>query len=103
MIRTERGPVTTGQIERALEAQPGVAEVVAVGIQMGDTFERPVAAVVLAPGASVDAAQLEAHVAADGASMAGTRVAIVPAIPRSAAGKPQRDEIRRIVTSCLQA
>lgn len=96
-IATTGGAVYAGEIELALQGCPEVAEAVAVGLPEGE-LERPAAGVVLGPGAEVTEAELETRLADRDPRLATTVVVIVPAIPRSAAGKPRRAELRETLS-----
>ena len=83
------------EVEEVLSACPGVAEAAVVGLPDERWGELVAAFVVVRPGAEVDAATLTAHCRA---RLAGPklprRIAFVPALPRNAAGKILKRELR---------
>jgi amino acid adenylation domain-containing protein len=83
--------VAPTEIEEALALHPGVAEAVAFPVPHATLGEDVGAAVVLRPGATPDAREIRAFVAARLADWkTPTRVWVVPDVPRTATGKPQR-------------
>lgn len=83
------------EVEEVVAAFPGVAETAVVGLPDERWGERVTAFVVVLPGASVDAEALAAHCRA---RLAGPklprRVEFVPTLPRNAAGKILKRELR---------
>jgi len=85
-----------GEIEDALMRHPGVAAAAVIGVPDGLRTERVVAVVVLAPGATADAATLQDHVRQRVAAHAYPReVHFVPSLPTTATGKIMRGVLRR--------
>ncbi|MFF0611266.1 SDR family NAD(P)-dependent oxidoreductase [Nocardia tengchongensis] len=89
------------EVEEALLAHPAVADAGAVGVPDDDFGQRLVAAVVLEPGAHVDARTLQRHIKA---TLAGYKVpreiVFVPELPRTTAGKLRRQQLPEII--CAQ-
>jgi acyl-CoA synthetase (AMP-forming)/AMP-acid ligase II len=80
--------VFPAEIERLLEAHPSVSQAAAVAIPDEIKGEKPVAFVVLAPGAVFDEAALKAHALARAPAYAHPRrIAVLAALPLSAANK----------------
>jgi fatty-acyl-CoA synthase len=85
------------EVEEALAAHPGVAECAAFGLPDTQWGEIVAVAVVRAPGASIDEAQLEAHLAPRLARYKQPRRWIwLDALPKTALGKVQRGELARL-------
>ena len=85
-----------GEIEDALMRHPGVAAAAVIGVPDALRTERVVAVVVLAPGATADAATLQDHVRQRVAAHAYPReVHFVPSLPTTATGKIMRGVLRR--------
>ncbi|MFD7844274.1 SDR family NAD(P)-dependent oxidoreductase [Nocardia sp. NPDC059764] len=86
------------EVEAALLAHPAVADAGAVGVPDDDFGQRLVAAVVLEPGARVDARTLQRHIKM---TLAGYKVprdiVFVPELPRTTAGKLRRQQLPAIV------
>ncbi|MEU1204751.1 SDR family NAD(P)-dependent oxidoreductase [Nocardia sp. NPDC005825] len=86
------------EVEEALLAHPAVADAGAVGVPDDDFGQRLVAAVVLEPGARVDAGTLQRHIKT---TLAGYKVprdiVFVPELPRTTAGKLRRQQLPAIV------
>jgi acetyl-CoA synthetase len=84
-----------GEIESALFAQPGVAEVGVIGVP--DEMKGQVAVAFVAPAAGVDLNEAEltkAVIAAVGKGMTPSRIHIVPSLPKTRNGKLMRRVIR---------
>ena len=83
------------EIERVIDALPGVVESAAIGLPHPDFGEAVAAVVVGAPGAALDEA---AVIAAVRARLAGfkvpKRVWFAPSLPRNAMGKVQKNALR---------
>ncbi|MFF0633559.1 SDR family NAD(P)-dependent oxidoreductase [Nocardia sp. NPDC004151] len=86
------------EVEEALLAHPAVADAGAVGVPDDDFGQRLVAAVVLEPGARVDARTLQRHIKT---TLAGYKVprdiVFVPELPRTTAGKLRRQQLPAII------
>lgn len=83
--------VAPAAVERALEEHPAVAEACVFGVP-DETWGAIVAAALVARGALPDEADLRAHIAARLAPFARPRrIAWLPALPRTPAGKIDRD------------
>jgi acyl-CoA synthetase (AMP-forming)/AMP-acid ligase II len=95
MIITGGENVYSIEVERALAAHPGVAEVAVVGTPDEKWGEKVTAFVVLAPGSAVTEPDLKAHCRN---LIAGYKVPksiyIERAFPRTASGKIRKDELR---------
>ena len=87
--------VAAREIEDAIAEHPGVIEVAVVGVPDEILGDRLVAFVVLAPGQTLDAAALGAFLKD---RVAGYKIPdqleVRPDLPRSAAGKVQKDQLR---------
>ena len=88
------------EIEAAIIEMPDVVDVGVVGIQDAEYGERPVA--FISGAADMDPAELERRVRAFCATRLGTikrpvRYVVLPQLPRSAAGKMLRRELRNIL------
>ena len=89
-----------GEIEEALCRYPGVAAAAVIGVPDALRTERVVACVVLKPGATADAAALQAYVKARVAAHAYPReVRFLDALPMTATGKIMRGVLRRQETT----
>ncbi|MET0302592.1 MAG: long-chain-fatty-acid--CoA ligase [Microbacteriaceae bacterium] len=87
--------VSPSEVEEALRAFEGVADVAVVGIPDARDGEHVVAAVVEAPGSSVDGEALRAHARdALAASKVPKRVVIIDELPKSMIGKVRRKKVR---------
>ncbi|BBK39921.1 acetyl-CoA synthetase [Allostella sp. ATCC 35155] len=76
-----------GEIERALEGHPLVAEAAAYPVASGVHGQIPVAAVELRPGAAIEARALMIYARERLGLRAPRRITIVPELPRSGQGK----------------
>ena len=84
-----------GEIEHALSAHPDVAEVAVVGAEDEDFGERPVAFVVLEPGRTLSAEDVDAFARKHLSRFKVPRdVVILEELPRNALGKVLRRELR---------
>ena len=106
MIITGGENVYSIEVERALAAHRGVAEVAIVGTPDDKWGEKVTAFVVLAPGSAVTESDLKVHCRN---LIAGYKVPksiyIEQALPRTASGKIQKDELRhqwrsRLASGC---
>ncbi|MGP1613487.1 MAG: class I adenylate-forming enzyme family protein [Pollutimonas bauzanensis] len=80
-----------GEVEKVLETQPGVQQACVVAVPDDIKGHKPVAFVVLAPGAALDEAAVKAHALANApAYQHPRRVWIVPALPLASTGKVDR-------------
>ncbi|MEU5545988.1 AMP-binding protein [Streptomyces sioyaensis] len=96
MIVVVGGHVYTTELEDLLNSHPQVLQSAVFGVRDADRMERVHAAVVRAPGSSVDAAQLCTMVRTErGAMYEPARVTFVDALPLTDAGKPDKKELRR--------
>lgn len=96
--------VAPSEVEEALVSHPSVAEAAVVGLPSASGGESVAAAVVLAPGASLDAAALRAHVRARlTAYKVPKRIVAVHDLPRSLIGKVLRREVRARLLADKQA
>jgi len=87
--------VFPAEVERVLQAVPGVAEAVVIGRPDPTTGEAVEAVVVAAPGATVTEELVRAHCAAHLARYkCPTSVRFVPELPRGLAGKALRRAVR---------
>lgn len=85
------------EIENALHAHPSVAECAVFGVPDEKWGELPAAHVVLRPGASASEAELIDFVAARIARHKRPRlVKFVPSLPKTAIGKVQKGELRKL-------
>ncbi|MFV0306597.1 MAG: class I adenylate-forming enzyme family protein [Desertimonas sp.] len=83
------------EVENVIAARPEIADVAVVGVPDDRWGERVVAAVTLAAGTELDDTDLEAHCRAHLAGYKVPRdIKVVEAIPRNAAGKVVRREVR---------
>jgi len=88
--------VSPFEVESALAAHPAVLEAAVVGDEDADGLTKPRAFVVLAPGASVEVATLQAFVKARLAPYKYPRwIELVAELPKTATGKIQRFKLRR--------
>jgi acyl-CoA synthetase (AMP-forming)/AMP-acid ligase II len=81
------------EIERAAEGFPGVADCAAFALRSPSLGDIPALAVVETAPGEVDVAALSAACRARLGLRAPRRVVVVPALPRNAAGKVQRDRL----------
>ncbi|WP_448615450.1 AMP-binding protein [Modestobacter sp. URMC 112] len=89
--------VYPGEVERVLDAHPGVAESAVIGVPDPRTGEAVHAIVVRAPGEPVGEAELLAHARASLARFkVPTAVHVVPELPHSLAGKVSRARLREL-------
>lgn len=87
--------ISTIEVEQALASHPAVADVVVIGVADDKWGERPKAFVVLTDDASVEAAELTAHVKTLLASFKAPRdIEFTDAIPRTSTGKVRKNELR---------
>ncbi|MGW4351165.1 SDR family NAD(P)-dependent oxidoreductase [Nocardia sp. NPDC004582] len=88
------------EVEEALLAHPAVADAGAVGVPDDDFGQRLVAAVVLEPGARVNARTLQRHIKT---TLAGYKVprdiVFVPELPRTTAGKLRRQQLPTLINA----
>jgi fatty-acyl-CoA synthase len=88
--------ISTVELENLLMAHPGVLEAAVIGVADERWQERPLAAVVRAPGTSVTADELRAHLADKVARWwLPERWAFVDAVPRTGVGKFDKKLLRR--------
>jgi cyclohexanecarboxylate-CoA ligase len=91
--------IATAEVEGVLEAHPSVRQAVAVGTPDERLGERVVAFVLLSPGTTFDLDQCRSWFESQGIARFKTpeQVVVVDDIPVMAAGKPDRDALRRLL------
>jgi acyl-CoA synthetase (AMP-forming)/AMP-acid ligase II len=91
--------ISTVEVEGVLEAHPFVAHAVAVGVADERLGEQVAAFVAVVPGASFDIEECRRWFEAEGVARFKTPelVVLVDEIPMMAAGKPDRDALRRLL------
>jgi cyclohexanecarboxylate-CoA ligase len=91
--------IATAEVEGALEAHASVRQAVAVGVADERLGEQVMAFVALVPGTSFDLDDCRRWFEAQGVARFKTpeRVVVVDDIPVMAAGKPDRDALRRLL------
>jgi fatty-acyl-CoA synthase len=88
--------ISSVALESALMGHPAVAEAAVIGVASEKWTERPLAAVVLKPGASADPDELRAFLAPKFPKFwLPDAIVYIDAIPRTSAGKFQKAELRR--------
>ena len=103
MIKASGIWVAPVEVEDRLLAHPAVAQAVVVGALDTDSLEKPVAYVVLAPGAAVTEAQLIEHCRAGLPSFKRPRaVVFTETFPTTATGKIRRVELRAMAAGVLR-
>ncbi|HEX7083060.1 MAG TPA: long-chain fatty acid--CoA ligase [Gaiellaceae bacterium] len=89
--------ISSVELENALMAHPAVAEAAVIAIPDEKWDERPLAAVVLKPGASADAGELRAFLAPSFAKWwLPDRFEFVEEIPKTSVGKFRKTELREL-------
>ncbi|MBA9002679.1 benzoate-CoA ligase family protein [Thermomonospora cellulosilytica] len=89
--------VSPAEVEQCLVEHPSVAEVAVVAVPDGHGLDKPVACVVPASGATVDAGELIAHCRERLAAFKRPRqVVVVDELPKTATGKLRRFAIREL-------
>jgi acyl-CoA synthetase (AMP-forming)/AMP-acid ligase II len=93
--------LSSKEIEDVLERHPAVLEVAVVAAPDPRYGERVCAFVVLADGATIDVAGIVAHFDAEGVARhkAPERLELVDALPRTAAGKVRKQDLRRALSA----
>ena len=87
--------IASQELENALMGHPAVKEAAVIGVPHAKWSERPLAVVVLKPGAQASADELRAHLAPHFAKFwLPDEVVFVDAIPRTSAGKFKKTELR---------
>jgi len=87
--------IASQELENALMGHPAVQEAAVIGVPHPKWSERPLAAVVLKPGATATADDLRAHLAAKFPKFwLPDEVVFVATIPRTSAGKFKKSELR---------
>lgn len=87
--------IASQELENALMGHPAVREAAVIGVPHPKWSERPLAAVVLKPGATATADELRAHIAAKFPKFwLPDAIVFVEAIPRTSAGKFKKTELR---------
>jgi malonyl-CoA/methylmalonyl-CoA synthetase len=95
LIKSGGYKIGAGEIETALREHATISDAAVTGEPDDDLGERVVAWVVLAPGASADAAEISDHVAAQLAPHKRPRVVhIVSELPRNELGKVRKQRLR---------
>jgi acyl-coenzyme A synthetase/AMP-(fatty) acid ligase len=103
MIKTSGIWVSPLEVESRLLAHPAVAQAVVVAALDADSLEKPVAYVVLAPGARVTEAELIEHCRAGLPSVKRPRaVVFTDGFPATATGKIRRAELRAMAADVLR-
>jgi acyl-CoA synthetase (AMP-forming)/AMP-acid ligase II len=96
--------VWPGEVERMLEAMPGLAQALVVPVPDEIKGALPFAFVVAEPGTALSEAAVKAHALAHGPAFAHPRfVEIVPAIPLAATNKPDRTRLTRAAAALVAA
>jgi cyclohexanecarboxylate-CoA ligase len=90
--------ISSKEVEDVLAEHPAVAEVAVIGVPDERYGERVLAFVVLRIGSSLTLEDVGVHFSAAGVARQKTpeRVQFVDALPRTAAGKAKKDELRRL-------
>ncbi|MFJ6665371.1 AMP-binding protein [Streptomyces sp. NPDC091383] len=100
MIVVVGGHVYTTELEDLLNSHPQVGQSAVFGVHDEDRTERVHAAVLLAPGATIDADELRAFVRAErGAMYEPARITFPAELPLTDVGKPDKKELRRRATA----
>ena len=103
MIKASGIWVSPMEVEARLLAHPAVAQAVVVAAPDADNLEKPVAYVVLAPGAAVTEAELIEHCHAALPSFKRPRaVVFTDSFPTTATGKIRRVELRTMAADVLR-
>jgi cyclohexanecarboxylate-CoA ligase len=91
--------IAVAEVEGALEAHPSVRQAVAIGVPHERLGEQVVAFLLLVPGAAFDLEECRRWFESQGVARFKTpeRVIVVEEIPVMAAGKPDRDALRRLL------
>lgn len=87
-------------VERALLTYPGIADAVVVGVPDAEWGERVAAVVEVARASAISLAHLRAELTLPRAELP-TALAIVGSVPRTSAGKIDRDAARRIAARAI--
>lgn len=96
--------IASQELENALMGHPAVQEAAVVGVPHPKWSERPLATVVLKPGATASADDLRAHLAAKFPKFwLPDEVVFVTAIPRTSAGKFKKSELRETYRAHYEA
>jgi len=102
IIKSGGYKVGAGEVEASVAELPGVAEVAVVGVADADLGQRIEAVIVAEGGASINADDVIAHVAAQLSIHKRPRnVHIVESLPRNALGKVQKAQIRALLEESL--
>jgi len=89
--------VSPAEVEERLLQHPSVGEVAVVGVPDSNELDKPVACVVAAPGATVDAEELERWCREGLAAFKRPRaVVVLDELPKTATGKVQRFRLREL-------
>ncbi|MBX3156271.1 MAG: long-chain fatty acid--CoA ligase [Deltaproteobacteria bacterium] len=95
MIKSGGEWICSQEVENHLMGHPAVREAAVIGVPHPKWSERPIATVVLRPGAQASADELRAHVGAKFAKFwIPDTIVFVDAIPRTSAGKFKKTELR---------
>ena len=95
LIKYKGFQVAPAELEALLLSHPDIDDAAVVGVPDDEAGEVPAAYVVLKPGASMDAVDVQAFIAGRVASYKQVhRVSFVEAIPKSASGKILRRVLR---------
>jgi fatty-acyl-CoA synthase len=83
------------ELENAIMCHPDVLEAAVIGVPDEKWDERPLACVVLRPGAALNAAQLRAHLASRVVKWwIPERWAFIPEVPKTSVGKFDKKALR---------
>ena len=94
--------VSPAEVEERLLQHPAVLEAVVVGVPDSNELDKPVACVVLAPGATADEAELVAWCREGLAAFKRPRaVLVVDELPKTATGKIQRFRLRDVAAATV--
>ncbi|MDA8209545.1 MAG: AMP-binding protein [Actinomycetota bacterium] len=99
MIKVNGMSVFPGELEVLLSAYPGLESVAVVGIPDPDRGETPVAFVKPAPGASVDASEIEQWCRSRFAGYKVPAVRVVTELPMTTTGKVRKEALRERLIS----
>jgi fatty-acyl-CoA synthase len=95
--------IASVEVERVIDALPGVMESAVVGVADDKWGEVPVAFVTLRPGVSVSAEDLVAHVRSRLARFKAPRRVVFGDLPKTSTGKIRKDALRRAAEAAVGA
>lgn len=95
--------ISATEVEEAVLFHPSVADVAVIGLPDSRTGERVCAAIVLAPGATIDVPMLGEHCVALGLAKykCPEQIIVIESIERNPMGKIQKDKVREAVERVL--